>query len=447
MTKQLSHLGGWGNYPRVDAPEYFPAQLEDCYTEPFQAYLPRGMGRSYGDASLPAPAHDSLNTRFLKNFISFDRETNILEAEGGVTFEEILHYFVPKGYFVPVTPGTKFVSLGGAIASNVHGKNHHHVGSIERFVKELTVRTPTGTFTCSPDQRPDLFRGTISGYGLTGLIERVKLEMRPIETSYFRSRNIKAQNLEELFALFVEHDQSAEYSVAWVDTLATGKNMGRAVLILGDHAKVHELNSRQGKDPLKLPKKFKFDVPFYAPSFLLNDFSLRCFNEVIYRVKGAQTSERIEDYDTFFYPLDSIHNWNRLYGKRGFLQYQFIIPDPHGVEGVTKCMRFLSDNRIGSFLSVLKRYDDDLAVIPFAKKGYSLTMDIPFRKDMLGLLDQLDKIVLEYGGRLYLSKDARLSGATFRQMYPKEHKEWQEVIATYNPNRTVWSAMADRLEL
>jgi FAD/FMN-containing dehydrogenase len=445
--KRTTHIAGWGNYPRAEVVEYSPSRLSECPDDGDTAYLARGLGRSYGDAGLPAAGVESLNTQFLKQLISFDPETGILEAEAGISLADILRYFVPKGFFLPVTPGTKFVTLGGAVASNVHGKNHHHKGSIENFVKKLRVRTPTGTFECSPTVRPDLFRGTVSGYGLTGLIETVTLQMRPIETSYFRTLNVPARNLDELFALFEQHDQTYEFSAAWIDTLAKGRSMGRAVLFLGEHAKRDELSSKQARDPYKLPNNLDLNVPIMAPSGLLNPFTLKFFNQGVYSIKKQGTTERIEDYDTFFYPLDWFHNWNRAYGRRGFLQYQYIIPDPHGVEGTRACLEFLSRHKIGSFLSVLKRYGDDHPIIPFAKSGYGLAMDLPFRHDTLPLLEELDKIVIRYGGRVYLSKDARLSGSTFREMYPTEHIEWREVIATYNPNRTVWSAMAERLEL
>lgn len=445
--KRTTQIAGWGHYPTATVTEFSPLHMDACYANGTHSYLPRGLGRSYGDAGLPAQAYESLNTQFLKHFTAFDPHTGILEVESGVTLAEILDYFVPKGYFLPVTPGTKFVTIGGAVASNVHGKSHHRCGSIENFIEQLRVRTPQGTFTCSPTERPDLFRGTISGYGLTGLIERVQIRMRPIETSYFRTRNIPARNLDELFALFDEHDETYEFSAAWIDTLSKGRNLGRSILFLGEHAHYADLDPKRAREPLKKPTGIDLNVPFNAPPKLLNPVTLKLFNQGIYSIKKLGTAERLEDYDTFFYPLDFVHNWNRMYGQKGLLQYQFIIPDPHGLEGITECLTFLSHNNMGSFLSVLKRYGDDHPILPFAKSGYGLAMDLPYSEDVLPLLDELDRRVVEYGGRIYLSKDARLSASMFREMYPTEHIEWREVIETYNPQRTVWSAMAERLEL
>ena len=444
--KKRTTISGWGNFPSILAEELYPTRKKDYEKYQEGSYHPRGLGRSYGDASLPQEDFISLNTGRLDHFIHFDKENHILEAEAGVSFEQILEYFIPKGYFLPVTPGTKYVTLGGAIASNVHGKNHHHCGSIENFIIEFDILTPIGAFTCSPTQNEELFRATISGYGLTGLITKAKLKLTPIESSFFHTKKIAARNLEEIFKLFSQYDDEYEYSVAWMDTLASGADLGRSILMLGRHTTLEELTAKERKNPLQVVDKFKINFPTYLPSAVLNRLFLTGFNSFLYYFYHLQQGEKFELYEPFFYPLDMMTNWNRMYGRKGFLQYQCVIPDPNGEEGVRAALEFLSSQGMGSFLSVLKRCGDDYAMIPFAKKGYTLALDIPLRSHTLKALDELDKIVMNFNGRVYLSKDARLSPETFRIMYP-EYQKWLDVIKKYNPNKKVWSLMAQRLEL
>ncbi len=438
-------LAGWGNFPIIEAEEFFPFRQKD-YENFKKPYHPRGLGRSYGDASLPDEERYSLNTRYLDHFINFDERTNILEAEAGVSFEQILRHFIPKGYFLPVTPGTKYVTLGGAIASNVHGKNHHHDGSIENFIVDFELLTPTGLYRCSPTENEELFRATLSGYGLTGLITKARLKLIPIESSFFKTKKVTAHNLKELFELFAEYDEAYQFSVAWMDTLAVGADLGRSILMLGNYATLDDLPEENRANPLIFSDKFKITFPTYLPSATLNKFFLKNFNTFLFHFYDWQEGEHIELYEPFFYPLDMLRQWNKMYGRQGFLQYQCAIPDPDGEEGVRAVLQFLSSKGMGSFLSVLKRCGDDHPMIAFAKKGYTLALDIPLRSDTLAALDELDRIVLDFGGRLYLTKDARLSPSTFRAMYPN-YEAWLEVIEKYNPQRTIWSAMANRLKL
>jgi decaprenylphospho-beta-D-ribofuranose 2-oxidase len=446
-------LCGWGRYPVVEAQEEFPAARRGIPSVLSTPYLPRGQGRSYGDAGLPASGHVAVNASRLDHFLSFDRKTGILEAEGGVTLDRILQLCVPLGFFLPVTPGTRFVSLGGALASNVHGKNHHRSGSIEHFVLEMEIATPRGIFICSPDQFPELFRASLGGYGLTGLITRVRLKLRPIETAKVECRRLRAGNLDEVFRLFTENDAHYEYSVAWLDTLVTGRKLGRGILMLGNHAAAG--GSRKpspatfGEPPLGLLShkgQRELRVPFALPAFVLNPGLLTQFNRAFYLFSKAGGPIQ-EGYESFFYPLDRILDWNLLYGKSGFLQYQCVIPDPHGEEGVLACLHFLSRNRLGAFLSVLKRCGADKVMLPFCKEGYTLALDIPFRGEgTLNSLNRLDEVVLKHGGRVYLTKDARLGPETFRNMYP-EYTGWMEIVRRYNPDGMSSSHMAERLEL
>jgi decaprenylphospho-beta-D-ribofuranose 2-oxidase len=440
-----TYLSGWGRQPVVLAEEEIPevsGRLPDLLQNP---YLPRGQGRSYGDAALPASGHISINTVKIQRMISFNPATGVLDAEAGATLSAILAVSVPRGYFLPVTPGTMWVSLGGALASNVHGKNHHRVGSIEHYVLELEVCTPTGTWICSRENHPELFRATLGGYGLTGFITRAKLKMKPIECSAVNVLRVRAKNLDGLFSLFAKHDSDYEYSVAWLDTLARGSSLGRGVLMLGNHATRD--GAREAPTVSVGGEKLKLSIPFAMPRFILNRLCLSAFNQLFYRITPEKSRPKRESFTGYFYPLDRIGAWNLLYGKAGFFQYQCAIPDPHGEEGMQACLRFLSDHGLGAFLSVLKRCGDDEVMLPFCKRGYTLALDIPFRGEVtLKLLDKLDELILRFGGRVYLTKDARLSPESFRAMYP-EFGEWMATVRRYNPEAKSDSRMAERLQL
>ncbi|MDB5103960.1 MAG: linked oxidase-like protein [Fibrobacteres bacterium] len=458
-------LSGWGRYPIVTAEEDAPESLGRIPSLTGRAYLPRGQGRSYGDAGLPAAGHLAINSYRLDRFLSFNPYSGVMDAEAGVTFQAILRIALPRGFFLPVTPGTMFVSLGGAIASNVHGKNHHHSGSLEHFILELEVATPMGTLICSPAVHPDLFRATVGGYGLTGFITRAKLRLKPVETAQVECLRVRAPGLDSLFALLSKHDADYEYSVAWLDTLARGRSMGRGVLMLGNHALPSKAagtagsagmaaqggSGAPGTDKaanLAYRDKRRLKVPFTLPGALLNRPFLSAFNEVFYRLsRGGAGGKSREGFEGFFYPLDRIGDWNLLYGRKGFFQYQCMIPDPRGEDGIAAALDFLSGNGLGAFLSVLKRCGDDRVMLPFCKRGYTLALDIPFRgQETLRLLDRLDDLVISFGGRVYLTKDARLRPEAFRAMYP-ESRAWMETVRRYNPEAKSNSRLAERLEL
>jgi decaprenylphospho-beta-D-ribofuranose 2-oxidase len=435
-------LSGWGGRPRVTAEEIEPALQADLAAQAAAPYLARGLGRSYGDAALPAPGHRSLSSRRLDRVLAFNPFTGVVDAEAGVTLAALLALALPRGFFLPVTPGTMWVTLGGALASNVHGKNHHRAGSIERFVIEIELVTPIGALTCSESERPDLFRAALGGYGLTGLIVRAKLRLKPVETAQVDALRLRAPDLGSLFALFAKHDAGFEYSVAWLDTLARGRAMGRGILMLGNHA----APGGRGKaaDLAARPRR-RFRVPFPLPGLALNRPLLALGNAAFYR--AARIGASREDFETFFYPLDRIADWNLLYGRRGFFQYQCAIPDPKGEDGIAAALDLAARAGLGSFLSVLKRCGDDHAALPFCKRGYTLALDVPFRGPAtLRALDRLDELVIGFGGRVYLTKDARLSPAAFRAMYP-EAAGFMATVRRYNPEARCDSRMARRLEL
>jgi FAD/FMN-containing dehydrogenase len=415
--------------------------------------LPRGLGRSYGDAALPAGDRPAVESLGLDRLIAFDPATGVLEAEAGVALGRILQVFVPRGFFLPVSPGTSHVTLGGALASNVHGKNHHRDGSIENFVEELEVVTPSGTRVCSAERDAELFRATVGGYGLTGFISRARIRLRPVRSPRMTVRRLRAGSLDGLFRLFGRHDAGWRYSVAWMDTLARGRAMGRGILMLGNHEGDGDPGETGGLPAGGAPSSRgpagrgmpALRVPFPMPRGLLHPALLKAFNALYHRL-GRTGGPAPEAYGSFFHPLDGIGDWNLLYGPAGFFQYQCVLPDP-GEDGVAACLDFLSSSGLGAFLSVLKRCGDDHAMIPFCRRGYTLALDIPNRgAPTLRQLDRLDEIVIRHRGRVYLTKDARLSRDAFRAMYP-EWRAWMEAVRKWNPEGAVRSRLAERLGL
>jgi decaprenylphospho-beta-D-ribofuranose 2-oxidase len=441
-----TELAGWGRHPRIEAPEFRPVGAASLATALSGRHLPRGLGRSYGDASLPAPGHAAVNGTARDHFLAFDPKTGILEAESGVTLERILRCFLPKGWFLPVTPGTCQVTLGGAVASNVHGKNHHRSGSIEKFIESIDLITPTGPANCSPNFRNQLFLATVGGYGLTGFITKVRLRLKPVRSSRVVCLRRRSKDLDGLFRLFEKEDAGWEYSVAWLDSLARGRSLGRGILMLGNHEEPSQGNSGKTETlPLRYETGLSLPVPSSLPASILSPSLLGAFNAAFY-LFSRSGGPRPEGFAHFFYPLDRLRDWNLLYGKPGFLQYQCCIPDP-GEEGVAACLELLSAGKVGAFLSVLKRCGDDQVLLPFCRKGYTLALDIPFRgEETLKVLGRLDELVIRHKGRVYLTKDARLSKEAFRAMYP----EWDYFMFTVrraNPDGRSSSRMAERLGL
>lgn len=432
----------WGKYPAIDAP------IININENNFQNllgslnWIPRGMGRCYGDASLGAKM---VSTRNLNRFLNFDSQTGILTAESGVTFEDILTFFVPRGWFPPVTPGTKFVSLGGALASDVHGKNHHKEGSIADYVTEFDLLTAQGKiFRCSHDSNSEIFRATMGGMGLTGLILRVSIQLRPIETSAIKLESIKANNLEEILQMF-ETFGEATYSMAWIDCLAKGKKLGRSILMKGEHATREEVRGTAWeKTPFAPPQKLKLNVPIDFPGFVLNSWTTQIFNSLYYRKQLNKVYKAYTDYDSFFYPLDAIHNWNRIYGKRGFTQYQFAVPKESGAKAIREVLQRCAKHRMGSFLSVLKAFGKGNPYLSFPIEGYTLTLDFPISARLFPFLDELDKVILSYGGRVYLTKDARLSPQHFESMYP-ELPQFRKILSELDPEGKIRSLQSERL--
>lgn len=437
-TTMLTTLSGWGRYPRHQSNMTIPTSFDTCQSQVITQAMPliaQGMGRSYGDSAL---ADYVMNTRQLDCFRHFDAHSGQLRCDAGVNLATLLSVFVPKGWFLPVTPGTKFISVGGAIASDVHGKNHHQHGCFSEYVSSLELLLGDGRrISCSRTEHPELFHATCGGMGLTGLILTVTLQLHAIQSAYIHQTTYKAANLAEALALFAEHHR-ATYSVAWIDCLASGASLGRSLLMLGEHATGGELHAgRTGK----------LSIPVDMPHQLLNHYSIRAFNAIYYRRIRQQQSTQHSHYEPFFYPLDGIHHWNRLYGKQGFVQYQCVIPQAAGTEGLRTILQRIARSGRGSFLAVLKAFGKANAnLLSFPTEGYTLALDFKVAPGVLELLNELDALLLDFGGRLYLAKDARMSEATFKRSYPQWEK-FQAVREQYGAIGHFASLQSQRLGL
>ncbi len=403
----VQKVTNWGNFPIVEK----EMRSDDSFRKIKEFVLnhneviARGNGRCYGDSSL---GEHIFSTKKLNKFISFDRLNGIIECESGVLLSDVLEIAVPQGYFLYVTPGTKFVSVGGAIASDVHGKNHHAEGCFSEYVIEFKLMIENGDIiNCSREENSDKFWATIGGMGLTGIILTAKFKLKNIESAYIRQESIKAENLDEIFNLF-EESESWTYTVAWIDCLQKGKNIGRSILMRGEHAFQHELPQKFKEKPLRLKKKFEPTVPFYFPGFVLNALTVKIFNYFYYKKQSKKEVKNFIDYETFFYPLDFVHDWNKIYGKSGFIQYQMMIPKESGKEGMKKILETIANSGNGSFLAVLKLYgkENPEAYNSFPFEGYSLALDFKVNSKLKKLIDQLDDIVEQYNGKIYLTKDS-----------------------------------------
>jgi FAD/FMN-containing dehydrogenase len=441
VQKQIAN---WGNYPALKSNEVQFSTVSELQQiiKSNSTLIARGNGRCYGDASL---AGVTVSTLKFDKILFFDRQNGIIQCQSGIVLDQLLEVIVPDGWFLPVTPGTKFVTVGGLVASDVHGKNHHVDGSFSRHILDMEVMMADGeSVVCSKEKNSDLFEATCGGMGLTGVIVSVKFQLKKIETSYIHQTTIRADNLAELLNLF-EENKHFTYSVAWIDCLKKGKDFGRSILMLGEHATVEQLNDKQKQDPLKLPKKTAIAFPFYMPSWLLNNFTMRLFNFFIYHKNFKKKRVTNVLYEPFFYPLDAILHWNRGYGKKGFVQYQFVIP-LENKNGLVAILNKIAQKGWGSFLAVLKVFGEQRDLISFPMEGYTLALDFPVRDNLFEFLEELDKIVLEYNGRIYLSKDARMKSDTFWNGYSNA-KKFASVIEKYDAEKKFSSVQSSRLSI
>jgi FAD/FMN-containing dehydrogenase len=378
----------------------------------------RGNGRAYGDAAIGERV--TLMARGLDRVRAFDQVSGRIHVEAGVLLSDLLDIVVPKGFFPPVVPGTKFVTIGGMIASDVHGKNHHRDGGFGDHVESLTLALPDGVVvTCSRDENPELLSATIGGMGLTGTILDATFRLRPIETGWMRQTTTVAQNLDGAIRALQE-TSSATYSVAWIDCLARGTSLGRSLIFAAEHATQRDLDAlRPAAEPYPSSKLGRVGVPLDLPSFTLNRVSVSAFNELYFRSGAVKSGYPfLVHWNPYFFPLDGIGNWNRIYGRRGFLQYQCVIPSAQAHTVLGGILERVAKHGNASFLAVLKQLGPSHGILSFPLEGFTLTLDLPVSDDVFPLLDELDRLVVEAGGRLYLAKDARQSPATFEAGYP-----------------------------
>lgn len=406
-------LHSWGNYPKIenntlnfDDHEH----LRSIVSEHLEL-IPHGNGRSYGDSAL---SRNIINVRPHNLVLNFDKNSGLLHVEAGIILSEILDSFVPKGWFLRITPGTKLITVGGAIASDVHGKNHHVDGCFSESVTMLKLMLPDGEIVnCSRNENSELFKATCGGMGLTGIILEAQITLMSISSARICQTIVKTRSLKETFDAFDEYKDKA-YVVGWTDCLANKKGLGRSLLTVGDFDNDGSLGYR-GKRNL--------NIPFNLPSFVLNRWSAKSFNSLYYGKVRDRESTKSVGIDTFFYPLDAIGNWNRIYGKKGFTQYQFVLPKDTSYTGLAEVLNSISRSGLGSYLAVLKLFGAaNSNYLSFPMEGYTLALDFKIQSGLFAFLNELDRLVLKFGGRIYLTKDARVSKDVFELGYPKVEK-------------------------
>jgi FAD/FMN-containing dehydrogenase len=441
-----TRLTGWGSNLYADCvlrePENEPQVLSSMDRA---GTIARGLGRSYGDAALNGGGRVVGLERF-DRYLAFDEATGSLTCEAGVSLADIIRDFVPRGWFPMITPGTKFVTVGGCIANDVHGKAHHAQGSFSACVDSFTVLLASGeVVTASRTENTDLFWATFGGMGLLGVILTATIDLRRIETTYFRQKVIVAHDLAGMVAALDLADRTSPYSVATLDVFATGAALGRGVIVVGDHARREELPPNLAKAPLRVSGPPGLAVPFRMPELTLNRASIRVLNAAIQQIQ--RRAKPFGHYDKFFYPLDGIAHWNRGYGRRGFTQYQFVIPFEDGVKRLRDILTTILASGELPFLNVLKRMGkESQGLLSFPREGYTLAIDFPIRRGTVALTKRLDAMVVDAGGRVYLGKDSYLDAPTFRTMYP-QLDSWLSVKAKYDPNGTFTSDLGRRVGL
>ena len=436
-------LTGWGRWPSSSTRLVRPERFRDL--RPVKGpQIARGQGRAYGDAATNSEGVAILTER-LNRLVSFDPATGILRAEAGATLREIIQVFLPQGWFVPVTPGTSWCTLGGCFAADVHGKNHHQAGSFSAHVPAIQLVLASGEVReLTPED--DLFWATAGGMGLTGIIQEVELKLRRVETPFMAVRHVPAPNLKAMMDALEDPAHDEEYSVAWIDCLARGEAMGRGVLMLGRHA-------REGDLPIKGPSRASAErpkkgprVPFDLPAFAVSPTTVRLFNGFYNRWHSRKGSFTAPVWQ-YFYPLDAIADWPRLYGKRGFLQYQFVVGSAEARACMAEVLKEISAAGHASPLAVLKKFGPEgRGMMSFPKEGFTLSLDIPMRSDLLPFLDRLDAIVKRHGGRIYMAKDSRMKPELVPSMHPR-FEEFKRACAEADPEGLFQSDLSRRLKL
>lgn len=434
-------LNGWGRVQRVPSKVARPERTADLARLHAEAggdtVLAYGAGRSYGDAALNG-AGRSVDMSRLDRFVEFDADTGRLVAETGVTFADVIATFLPRGFMPPVTPGTGFATLGGGIANDVHGKNHHQAGSLGRHVEWFDLRLPSGDLRrVDAQSEPDLWRGTLGGVGLTGIVERLCLRLERVPSNAVRVRRRRLRDLDEQLAALSEEQTRSRYVVSWVDALARGRSLGRGIL---EAAVASDTN-------ITATGRRAWRLPFDLPAFALGSTTVGAFNNAYYGRVPESGDERLQHYTRFLFPLDGIHDWNRLYGRRGFHQFQCVVPFEAGATALAKLLEAIAASGRGSFLAVLKAMGEvGEGYLSFARPGYTLALDFPNANGVTELIGRLERITCDHGGRTYLAKDSTLTPALVREMYP-ELSQFQALLARIDPLGRTDSDMARRLAL
>ncbi len=441
----MTVLSGWGRYPRIDS-ELIAARSSAAAisaTATAGGLVARGNGRAYGDAAIGS--RTTLAMTGLDRMRDFDAQTGLLTVEAGVLLADIIAALLPRGFFPAVVPGTRFVTVGGAIAADVHGKNHHRGGGFGDHVESLRLATGGGeVLTASRQENSDVFFATIGGMGLTGTILEATIRLIPVETGWIRQRTVVAPDLAAAIATFEAHDDTT-YSVAWIDCLARGASLGRSLVFLGEHARRDDLSDREAANRFPPIGKPRLAVPSDFPSLALNRLSVAAFNQVYFRAGAAKAGAPfLVAADPYFFPLDGIGDWNRIYGRRGFVQHQCVLPPATAPAALAEMLDRITRRGDASFLAVLKKLGPSSGLMSFPMPGYTLALDFPVSDGLLSFLDTLDAIVVASGGRIYLAKDARQSRATFAAGYPNLDP-FRHIRARLDPAGRIRSQLADRL--
>ncbi|ADW71441.1 FAD-binding oxidoreductase [Granulicella tundricola] len=424
-----SEFQSWGRYPKYSG-NIVPLQWQQNFPGRLGALdkgsLPVGMGRSYGDSCL-LNGGNLLLTTGMNRLLSFEHETGLLTAEAGITLAEILDFAVPRGFFLPVTPGTKYVTLGGAIANDIHGKNHHVAGTFGSHVTQFElVRSDGSHRRCSKTENPDWFAATIGGLGLTGLIPWAQIRLRPIVSRMIDYEGIQFHGIDEFLEL-TRQAEKVEYTVSWVDCASTGKNFARGVFMQGDHSLI--------PGELKPSQEPKLVFPFDAPGFALNHTTVSLFNTLFFHKQMKPRVQALQDYEPFFYPLDKVLHWNRMYGKSGLLQFQYAIPWESAREGTIAILHEIAKSGLASFLAVLKAFGDvpSPGLMSFPQPGITLALDFPIKAGVtFPLFERLADMTRDFGGRLYPAKDAAMTASQFQIFYP----QWEQLARFRDPMLT-----------
>lgn len=444
-------LTGWGRTSPTAAVVHRAAEDDEAVKAAGAAggrgVIARGLGRSYNDAAQNAGG-DVVDLAASRRFHAFDPSTGVARVAAGVSILDLLETCTPQGWFPPVTPGTQHVTVGGAIAADVHGKNHHIDGSFSEYVESLRIWTPArGVVDVSRETDADVFWATCGGMGLTGVVLDATIRMRPVESSRISVDIDRAGDLDEVMALLADpSDDQSTYSVAWIDCQARGRSMGRSVLTRGRHATAEEVGAAA---PLAVPAARSIPTPPWVPPHLVNRLTVRAFNELWFRKAPRRARGVVQPYFWFFYPLDLIRDWNRMYGRAGFVQYQFVVPfGADGEAALRASIERLSSSHTASFLAVLKRFGPGSSGhLSFPQPGWTLALDFPVGpRHLPGLLDELDRVVTDAGGRCYLAKDGRSPAAMIPRWYPRL-EEWREVQRSLDPAGVLQSDLSRRLDL